>query len=99
MDVKPNYLKYETVNPQTGFAVFSEIYYQHGWQAYLNGEPKDHIRVNYVLRGMEIPAGNHTVEFKFEPQVVQTGSSIALASSALVILLLVAGIYWEFKNT
>ncbi len=99
VDVKPNYLKYETANPKIGFAVFSEIYYQHGWQAYLDNEPWDHLRVNYVLRGMEVPAGNHTIEFKFEPQVVQTGTSIALASSALVFILLVAGIYWEFKNT
>lgn len=95
---KPNYLKYESNNANNGFAVFSEIYYKDGWNAYIDGDLKPHIRVNYVLRGMEIPAGKHTIEFKFEPQVVETGSKIALASSAIFGVLLLLGVFFQFKK-
>ena len=98
VDYKPNYLKYESNNSNNGFAVFSENYYQQGWQAYIDGEEAPHIRVNYVLRGMEIPAGTHTIEFKFDPQVVKTGSTIALGTSIVVVLLLLGGLFYEFKN-
>ncbi|MCK0109636.1 YfhO family protein [Flavobacteriaceae bacterium S0825] len=98
IDYKPNYLKYESNNTNDGFAVFSENYYQQGWQAYIDGEEASHIRVNYVLRGMEIPSGNHTIEFKFEPQVVKTGSSIALGTSIIVVLLLLGGLFYQFKK-
>ena len=81
---KPNYLKYSSQNSNDGFAVFSENYYRQGWQAFIDGVKAEHIRVNYVLRGMEIPSGEHTIEFKFDPQVIRTGSSIALGSSILL---------------
>jgi hypothetical protein len=93
LEYKPNYIKYSTNNSNDGFAVFSEVYYKHGWNAFIDGKKKDHIEVNYILRGMEIPAGKHTVEFKFEPQVVQTGSSIALGSSILFGLLLIGSLF------
>ncbi|GAA4935307.1 YfhO family protein [Algibacter agarivorans] len=96
--VKPNYLKYKSSNSNNGFAVFSEIYYGKGWKTFINGKPADHMRVNYILRGMEIPAGNHTIEFKFDPDVVKTGSSIALAGSVLLGLLLLGGLFYEFKR-
>ena len=95
---KPNYLKYESNNANNGFAVFSEIYYGNGWKTFINGKDATHMRVNYTLRGMEIPAGKHTVEFKFDPDVVKTGSSIALASSILFGLLLLGGLFYEFKK-
>lgn len=95
---KPNYLKYDSKNANDGFAVFSENYYGQGWQAYIDGEEAMHYRVNYVLRGMEIPAGSHTIEFKFEPQVIATGSSIALGSSIVFGLLVVGGLFWENKK-
>jgi hypothetical protein len=97
-EYKPNYLKYNTSNTNDGFAVFSEMFYNQGWQSYLDGQAVPHQRVNYVLRGMEIPSGNHTIEFKFEPQVVKTGSNIALASSLLFALLLLGGLFLEFKK-
>jgi hypothetical protein len=97
-EFKPNYLKYESNNVNDGFAVFSEIYYKDGWNAYIDGELKPHIRVNYVLRGMEIPAGKHTIEFKFEPKVIETGSKIALASSAVFGVLLLLGVFFQFKK-
>ena len=95
---KPNYLKYQTNNTNKGFAVFSEIYYPHGWKTYIDGKETMHMRVNYTLRGMEIPAGTHTIEFKFDPDVVKTGSRIALASSVLFGLLLLGGLLLEFKK-
>ncbi len=98
VDYKPNYLKYESSNTNNGFAVFSENYYQQGWQAYIDGEEAPHIRVNYVLRGMEIPSGNHAIEFKFEPQVVKTGSTIALGTSLVVVLLLLGGLFYQIKK-
>lgn len=95
---KPNYLKYTSNNSNDGFAVFSENYYGEGWQAYIDGVEAAHVRVNYVLRGMEIPAGNHTIEFKFEPQVIKTGSGIALSSTIVLVLLIVGGLFYEFKK-
>ena len=96
--IKPNYLKYESSNTNDGYAVFSEIYYGNGWKAYIDGTLSTHERVDYVLRGLAIPGGNHTIEFKFEPEVVQTGSSIALGSSVLLVLLLAGGVFWELKQ-
>jgi len=93
----PNYLKYKSNNSNDGFAVFSEIYYGNGWKTFIDGKENKHMRVNYTLRGMKIPAGKHTVEFKFDPDVVKTGSSISLISSILFILLLIAGLFYEFK--
>ena len=95
---KPNYLKYKSNNSNEGFAVFSEIYYRNGWKTFIDGKDVTHIRVNYTLRGMEIPAGNHTIEFKFDPDVVKTGSHIALASSILLGLLLLGGLYYELRK-
>ncbi|MFD2725936.1 YfhO family protein [Hyunsoonleella rubra] len=96
--VLPNYLKYEAKNSNNGFAVFSEIYYPHGWKATIDGKEANFIRVNYILRGMAIPAGTHTITFKFDPDVVKTGSSISLASSVVLGLLLLAGLFYEFKQ-
>lgn len=97
-DYKPNYLKYESINDNDGFVVFSEMYYGNGWISSIDGQEVPHYRVNYALRGMEIPKGKHTIEFKFEPQVVKRGSQIALASSILLGLLIIGGLFYEFKK-
>ena len=97
-EVKPNYLKYQSINENEGFAVFSEIYYPSGWKTFIDGKETSHIRVNYILRGMLIPAGHHVIEFKFDPDVVKTGSKITLASSILLGLLLLGGLFYEFKK-
>ena len=96
---KPNYLKYESTNANLGLAVFSENYYEQGWHAYINGNEVPHLRVNYVLRALEIPKGNHTIEFKFEPEVVETGSKVALASSVAFAILLLLSLFYTFKKT
>ncbi|MEN9487751.1 MAG: hypothetical protein RL494_16 [Bacteroidota bacterium] len=95
----PNELKYSSNNTKNGYAVFSEMYYKNGWNAYIDGKLSNYERVNYALRGMAIPAGKHTIEFKFEPQVVKTGSMISLLSFIGILLLLGGGIYYEAKKT
>lgn len=95
---KPNYLKYQSNNTNDGFAVFSEIYYADGWNAYIDGKLTPHHRVNYVLRALQIPKGKHTIEFKFEPKVIETGSKIALASSILLGVLIIGGLFFKLKN-
>lgn len=95
---QPNELKYESKSSAKQFAVFSEIYYENGWNAYVGGVEADIVRVNYTLRGLELPAGQHEIIFKFEPQVVKTGSTIVLGSSVLLMLLIVGGLFYEFKK-
>ncbi|MCX6171275.1 MAG: YfhO family protein [Flavobacterium sp.] len=95
---KPNHLIYTSNNANNGFAVFSEIYYKNGWKVVIDGTPQGKIeKVDYTLRGMHIPKGKHTIEFKFEPQVVKTGSTIALFSSIGMLLVIIGGIYFD-KN-
>ncbi|MBJ2125714.1 YfhO family protein [Flavobacterium sp. IB48] len=96
---KPNYIKYKSENNGDGLAVFSEMYYKNGWNAYIDGKLTDHFPVDYVLRAMEIPAGKHKIEFKFEPQIIKTGGTITLISSIGMLLLLAGGIYFESKNS
>jgi hypothetical protein len=88
VDYKLNHLVYKTTNAEDGFAVFSEVYYEKGWQAKIDGIEVKHFNVNYVLRGLKIPKGEHTVEFIFNPSVVRVGSTIALASSILLVVLI-----------
>lgn len=90
---KANELIYKSNTSNNQFAVFSEIYYKDGWNAYVDGILKPHYRVNYVLRGMEIPKGEHTIEFKFEPAVIKKGNTIALIS---YIFLLIIPLGWFF---
>ena len=95
---KPNYLKYTSNNTKNGFAVFSEMYYKNGWKATIDGKEAEILKVDYTLRGLLIPTGKHSVEFKFEPQVVKIGSVITLISSIGMLLLVVGGIYFERKQ-
>ena len=95
---KPNHLKYTSNNSKEGFAVFSEMYYKNGWTATIDGKESPIYNVNYVLRGLQVPAGKHTIEFKFEPEVVKTGSTIALMSSIGMVLLVIGGLYFENKK-
>ncbi|PTM03639.1 MAG: hypothetical protein DA407_13810, partial [Bacteroidetes bacterium] len=98
VDYKPNYLKYQSSNSNEGYAVFSENYYANGWNAYIDDQVVPHNRVNYILRGLQIPEGNHNIVFKFEPEVIKTGSNIAMASSIVLVLLLIGGLFFELKK-
>ncbi|MDG1934533.1 MAG: YfhO family protein, partial [Flavobacteriales bacterium] len=87
-DYKPNHLTYSANAVNNSIAIFSEIYYDKGWNAYLDGKITSHFRANYVLRGMNVPSGKHIIEFKFEPQSYKTGEVIAMSSSIILLLLL-----------
>ena len=95
---EPNRLVYRSSAAKDQLAVFSEMYYGHGWISYIDDEETPHIRANYALRAMMVPAGEHIITFKFEPKTVKTGSAIALASSIILGFLLLGGIYFTFKN-
>jgi len=95
---KANELIYESNTSINQFAVFSEIYYKDGWNAYVDGKLTPHYQVNYVLRGMEIPKGKHTIEFKFEPTVIKNGNIITLISYVLLLLIPIAWFYSKKKK-
>jgi hypothetical protein len=95
----PNHLVYSAKLAKPGLAVFSQIWYTKGWNAYLNGEKVPLIRANYILRALKMPAGEHTVEMKFEPRVWHIGQTISLISSLLLILLGIGAMgYWLFNK-
>ena len=94
---KPNELHYNFSALENQFAVFSEIFYKNGWNAYLNGKLVPHYNVNYVLRGLPLPAGNHSIVFKFEPKVIKTGTTITVISY-IVLLLIIAGWLLFFRR-
>ncbi|MAP81256.1 MAG: hypothetical protein CL526_09230 [Aequorivita sp.] len=94
----PNHLVYEAITNTEQLAVFSEVYYPKGWNAYINGKPAEYFRANYLLRAMVVPPGNNKIEFKFEPKVIQTGSTISLISSLIFLLILLSGLYLAFRK-
>lgn len=99
-EYRPNRLTYTSNASQDALAVFSEIWYgpNKGWQAYIDNQPVDHIRANYVLRALKVPAGQHEIVFQFEPKSYQTGTWIANISSILLLLALLAYIGMWAKN-
>ena len=66
------------------------------WQAYIDDAPADHFRADYVLRGMVVPAGSHTLTFKFEPQSYKTGNKVSLASSVILLAMLIYAAFTGF---
>ena len=97
-EYQPNDLKYKYKTKNAGLAVFSEIYYPKGWKAYVDGTLTTVLRANYVLRAMVLPAGEHTVEFKFEPRAYFVGEKVSMISSILIILMVIAGIAYGVKE-
>lgn len=99
---QPNKLKYAFKSSTDQLVVFSEIYYDKGWNAYIDGKKAPYFRADYVLRAMVVPAGNHEIEFRFEPNVFVVGEKVSFASSLLLILMLVglagAGLWKSFKG-
>lgn len=91
-------LTYQSSAQKEQFAVFSEIFYDKGWNAYIDNKLVPHYNVNYVLRGMKIPAGNHRIVFKFEPKVIQKGGLISLSSYGLLLFIAVGWIFYERKK-
>lgn len=96
----PNKLEYASESGSDQFAVFSEIYYgpNTGWQAYIDGKPAEHIRVDYLLRGMKIPSGKHIITFEFKPQSYYTGEIISLISSGILLVFLGFAMFTYFRK-
>jgi hypothetical protein len=88
--------EYQAAAPQ--FAVFSEIYYEKGWKAFIDGQRVPYARVNYVLRGMLVPAGKHKIEFKFEPASYYTGIKLAAGSYFIMLGLIIGGIIINIRK-
>ena len=78
--------------------VFSEIYYDKGWKAFIDGKESPYFRANYVLRSMIVPAGQHEITWKFKPTVYYTGGTISLISSLLVLLFFFGVLFLELKQ-
>ena len=83
----PESLDYDVTTPEPGIVVFSEIYYPHGWKATIDGQSADHFRVNYMLRAMNVPAGQHKIHFVFDPDSVRKGDTIAVIFCILMYLI------------
>jgi len=102
-DYSPNQLTYTSNSSQEQLAIFSEIYYndEKGWKAYIDDEEVPHFRANYVLRGLRVPAGEHSIVFRMEPKSYYLGETISLIAS-IILLLGVLGflgwMYWQQRN-
>ncbi|RSK30171.1 YfhO family protein [Hymenobacter metallilatus] len=94
----PNALTYRANAPQDGLVVFSEIYYADGWKAFIDGKEAPHLRANYVLRALPVPAGTHTIEFKFEPSEYALGNTVSLVSSVLLIAGLLVALFYAIRH-
>jgi hypothetical protein len=95
---EPNRIVYNFSSITDQIAVFSEIFYENGWNAYIKGQQVPYIRANYLLRSMPLKAGVYDIEFKFEPNSYKIGNLIAMISSALFILCLVGFAYWQIMQ-
>ncbi len=92
-------IHYTSNSATNQFAVFSEIYYDAGWVAYIDGKESPIVKVNYVLRGLAVPAGKHDIRFEFKPRSHAIGKTLTTVCSVLILLLIlaVAGMTWR-KN-
>ena len=95
---KPYHMIYKTSNFESSFLVFSEIFYPKGWEVYVNNKPSNFVRVNYILRGLEIPAGENTIEIKFKPNSYVYGNLITKYSSLILILLIPIILLFEYNR-
>jgi hypothetical protein len=98
MSYKPNELIYNYQSTEDNLVVFSEIYYDKGWNVYVDGKKMPYLRANYVLRAMMVASGNHEIVWKFEPKVFFVGGKISLITSLIVILFFFAALGNELKD-
>ncbi|MBQ7736132.1 MAG: hypothetical protein IJT61_09455 [Bacteroidales bacterium] len=82
----PDYVEYDYSAANDGIAVFSEVYYPYGWNAYIDGQPSDHFRANYTLRAMNVPAGQHHIRFEFRPDTIEKWGKVSVACSYVIYL-------------
>jgi hypothetical protein len=95
---KNDEITYKAITKAKQLAVFSEIYYKDGWKAYINDKETPIVKVNYVLRGLVVPAGDHTIKFEFKPASITGARQIAGVASILLWLSLITMIAFAFKN-
>ncbi len=98
-EYRPNHMRYEVSLDQSSLVVFSDIYYEGGWKASIDGEPVPHLRANYILRALPVDAGTHIVEFEFVFEPFEKGEKVSLAGSILVLLVLLSGIAYAAYST
>ncbi len=94
-----NHLNFVSNNAQDGFAVFADIYYPAGWKAFIDGKETDIVKTNYLLRGLFIPAGKHSIEFKFHPDTYFKWKNVSQIASSILLLLIALGIALSFKES
>jgi hypothetical protein len=97
-EYRANYLKYSSISSKDQLAVFSEVYYDKGWQAYIDGKPAPHFRADYLLRAMKVPEGKHTIEYKFHPNSYFMGEKVSMASSLMLLLLALGTAWMEWRK-
>jgi hypothetical protein len=91
-------VEYTANSDKPQFAVFSEVYYPYGWNAYLDGKKTEYTRTDYVLRGMAVPAGKHTIRFVFEPTSYKLGGTLSFTGSFLVIVFVLGGLFMAWRQ-
>ena len=91
-------IKYKTSSQSNQFAVLSEVYYPAGWNAYIDGKKTEYAKVNYALRGIAVPAGEHEILFKFEPDSVKTGNTLIVICNSLLLLILLLAIIFVIRK-
>jgi hypothetical protein len=89
-------IEYKSLVKTPQFAVFSEVYYPFGWNAYIDGKKTEYAKVNYVLRGMQLPAGEHKIEFKFQPSSYKNGTTISFIGSILLTVVFLGGFFMDW---
>ena len=92
-------MDYSFSSSRPQFAVFSEIYYPYGWNAYVDGKKAEYCKTDYVLRGMSLPPGQHAVRFVFEPSSYKTGVKISYIASFLILILFLGGLFMEWRTS
>ncbi|MFL9833530.1 YfhO family protein [Chryseobacterium terrae] len=93
-----NELEFKSQSKTPQLAVFSEIYYPHGWKVFVDEKEVPYIKADYLLRAVHVPAGNHNIKMIFEPQVIETGKWISLLCFGLFVVLSALGIFWMLKK-
>ena len=98
-EYRPNYLSYKASLGQESLLIFSDVFYEGGWHASIDGEPVPHLRANYILRALPVDAGGHTIEFEFIFEPFEKGEKISMAGSILVLLILLGGFGFHIYST
>lgn len=96
---EPDRLEFEVNATSESFVVFSDIYYPEGWNATIDDKPSNIYQTNYILRGLVIPAGKHTIKFEFKPDAIYVANNIAIVGGVLVILMLLGSGFMLYKNS